>query len=71
MGLPRLTATADPLDLIDRIDYLMRENKRVLDMVSNQAEDEGLWFNARSASDAYLQQELRKLHELAELSLIT
>lgn len=31
-----------------------------------QAEDEGLWFVARTASEAYLQQELRKLHAAIE-----
>lgn len=31
-------------------------------LVDAQAEDEGLWFVAHYASEAYLQQELRKLH---------
>jgi hypothetical protein len=31
-----------------------------------QAEDEGLWFEAQTASEAYLQEELRKLHALIE-----
>ena len=31
-----------------------------------QAEDEGLWFIARTAPEAYLQQELRKLHAALE-----
>ena len=39
----------------------------LLDMVSKQAEDEGLWFIAETASEAYLQQELRKLHAAIEL----
>lgn len=34
----------------------------LVNMVNAQAEDEGLWFNARTAPEAYLQQELRKLH---------
>lgn len=39
---------------------------RSIDLVLEQAEDEGLWFITQSASEAYLQQELRKLHALIE-----
>lgn len=35
-------------------------------LVNKQAEDEALWFIAKSASEAYLQQELRKLHAAIE-----
>jgi hypothetical protein len=35
-------------------------------LVDQQAEDDGLWFMAETASEAYLQQELRKLHECIE-----
>lgn len=36
-------------------------------LVNKQAEDDGLWFTVnRTASEGYLQQELRKLHELIE-----
>lgn len=35
-------------------------------MVEAQADDEGLWFAAKTAPEAYLQQELRKLHGLIE-----
>lgn len=38
----------------------------ILQFVSAQAEDDGLWFIAESASEAYLQQELRKLHTKIE-----
>ncbi len=34
--------------------------------VGRQAEDDGLWFVARTASEAYLQQELRRLHDNVE-----
>lgn len=37
-----------------------------LDIVNQQAEDEGIWFMAKTASEAYLQQELRKLHQAIE-----
>ncbi len=35
-------------------------------MVNKQAEDDGLWFNAQTAPEGYLQQELRTLHGLIE-----
>ncbi len=35
-------------------------------IVAEQAEDEGLWFVAQTASEAYLQQELRRLHAAVE-----
>lgn len=35
-------------------------------LVDRQAEDEGLWFPNGTASEAYLQQELRKLHAAIE-----
>ncbi|KKL83789.1 hypothetical protein LCGC14_1971220 [marine sediment metagenome] len=31
-------------------------------LANEQAEDEGLWFQAVTAPEAYLQQELRRLH---------
>ena len=36
------------------------------EMVAKQAKDGGLWFRAKTAPEAYLQQELRKLHRLIE-----
>jgi chromosome segregation ATPase len=41
----------------------LREAQR---LVSKQAEDEGLWFYVQTAPEAYLQAELRKLHEAIE-----
>lgn len=35
-------------------------------MVDAQAEDAGLWFQAMTAPEAYLQQELRSLHAIIE-----
>lgn len=35
-------------------------------LVEQQANDEGLWFNAQHAPEAYLQQELRRLHAAIE-----
>jgi len=38
----------------------------ILETVLEQAEDDGLWFNAKYASEGYLQQELRRLHAVIE-----
>jgi hypothetical protein len=38
----------------------------IREMVDQQAEDQGLWFRAETAPEAYLQQELRKLHAEVE-----
>lgn len=38
----------------------------ILKMVESQAEDDGLWFIAETAPEAYLQQQLRRLHEAVE-----
>lgn len=35
-------------------------------LVDKQATDEGLWFIAETAAEAYLQQELRKLSAISE-----
>jgi len=38
----------------------------ILELVNNQAEDEGIFFQAKTAPEAYLQQEIRKLHQITE-----
>jgi len=43
-----------------------RELKAIRDVVSEQVKDEGLWFVAKTAPEAYLQQELRRLHTVIE-----
>ena len=35
-------------------------------MVNKQANDEGLWFRAQTAPEAYLQRKLRELHGIIE-----
>jgi len=35
-------------------------------LVNTQAEDEGLWFDAETAPEAYLQHHIRILHALIE-----
>ena len=39
---------------------------RALALVHEQAEDEGLWFEAQTATEAYLQAALRELHAAVE-----
>ncbi len=43
-----------------------RDNE-LLSIVAAQALDEGLWFKAETAPEAYLQQALRKLHAVIEV----
>lgn len=40
--------------------------EKVVSVVNEQAEDEGLWFIAKTAPEGYLQQELRKIHAVIE-----
>ena len=40
--------------------------RTIQDLVEKQAADDGLWFEAQTAPEAYLQQELRRLHEVIE-----
>lgn len=51
-----------------RAEYKTWEDSVVFPMalVNAQAEDHGLWFAAQTASEAYLQQALRKLHAAVE-----
>lgn len=49
-------AKANPISFLDPI----------LAVVDEQADDEGLWFLAVTAPEAYLQQELRRLHAAIE-----
>ena len=39
---------------------------KIRDVVEAQAEDESLWFEAQTAPEGYLQQELRRLHKVIE-----
>jgi hypothetical protein len=49
-------------DLLNEVKKL-RELRKIVDA---QAEDEGLWCIAETAPEAYLQQELRRLHSVIE-----
>lgn len=50
----------------DRGDHSVPPPCELRQLVAQQAEDDGLWFNAVTAGEAYLQQELRKLHAAIE-----
>lgn len=68
--LTALTAWAQQMG-IQRQDEQLRDSvraKAILDFVAKQAEDEGLWLVARTAPEAYLQKELRRLHAAIEES---
>jgi hypothetical protein len=51
-----------PEQTTDDRDILARARR----IVAEQAEDAGLWFIAEHAPEAYLQQELRRLHRVIE-----
>ncbi len=38
----------------------------IVHVVDEQADDDGLWFEAVTASEAYLQEALRRLHSVIE-----
>jgi len=40
--------------------------KEILKKMLEQAEDEGLWFDAETAPEAYLQAAIRELHRVIE-----
>jgi hypothetical protein len=43
-----------------------RNMENLIEIVNEQANDDALWFVAATASEAYLQQELRRLHTAIE-----
>lgn len=53
-------------DLCRRIIALIEHVEQIQILVDQQAEDEGLWFEPKYVSEAYLQSHLRKLHEVIE-----
>lgn len=44
----------------------MKYEKELKELVAKQAEDDGIFFQALTAPEAYLQNEIRKLHALIE-----
>jgi len=54
---------------IDRLRNLLLKREwitEVMEIVEEQANDEGLWCDAVYASEAYIQKALRRLHEVIE-----
>lgn len=51
------------VEIIGRLEAQLKKTQAI---VNGQAEDGGLWFIAHTASEAYLQQQLRKLHAAIE-----
>lgn len=49
-----------------RVIELLTEKVAVKAVVDAQAEDDGLWFEAQTAPEAYLQAALRRLHAAIE-----
>jgi len=47
--------------LADEVRFLRNRNVLASLIVLEQAEDEGLWFESKTATEAYLQAELRRL----------
>jgi len=45
---------------------LEKELRKYKDVAGDQANDEGLWFDAQTAPEAYLQRKLRELHAVIE-----
>ncbi len=54
------------LRAIVRLEAGRDTSQKAQDLVDEQAEDEALWFLSPTASEAYLQQALRKLHAVIE-----
>ena len=50
----------------DQVFNLRETINKIKKIVHEQAKDEGLWFISERAPEAYLQQELRKLHAVIE-----
>ena len=42
------------------------DEKAIRGVVEEQAKDDGIWFIAETCAEAYLQQELRRLHAVIE-----
>lgn len=58
---PPYSKFGEAADLIES-----QRNAVIEELVKRQAEDDGLWFNAKYATEAYLQDALRQLHKAVE-----
>ena len=62
-----LSKTTDlVVDYQDRIVKIKQSMDELLKLVNEQAEDDGLWFDANFATEGYLQKSLRELHHKVE-----
>ena len=62
-----LVATEEVIEETEHeIRRLWAARDKIHQLVALQAEDEGLWFISRTAPEAYLQQELGRLHRAIE-----
>jgi uncharacterized protein (DUF433 family) len=61
-----LLTSLKPLDGLHIISEAPTGREELRALVEEQAEDEGLWFETKSITEALLQQELRKLHAAVE-----
>lgn len=57
-----------PVQIENLKEFIFEQERldRIIDVVEQQANNEGLWFIAQTAPEAYLQQELRRLHAVIE-----
>ena len=63
--LKRLAFTS-PIELADKYHDLEAKIEKAMTLINEQAEDDALWFQAPTASEAYLQQSLRLLTDAVE-----
>ena len=54
------------VERLQKLQAIIAQFMRVRELVAEQAEDDGLWFAAKTAPEAYLMQELRRLHAVVE-----
>jgi len=57
-------------ELRSQLDAKEKELQKHKEIVDEQANDEGLWFVAQTAPEAYLQSKLRELHAVIEMNNI-
>jgi hypothetical protein len=62
----RVEQNDEYLALQQEYEHLRRGLAGVRQLVDQQADDAGLWFFAQTPTEAYVQQELRKLHAAVE-----
>ena len=66
MGFGDGLALAGPGPALDKVRAQIAEVSAIRAIVDEQAEDEALWFVAKTTLEAYLQTALRWLHEIIE-----